>query len=813
MRPVLKSLFLRITARYPGAVLLVAILLGVLSLYIASGLVYEPRMDNLLPQDLDVIKEFNEVVAKTGGSGPLVVTLEKLTQKQAEQIIEDLARKFKAVPGIRYIDYKLPRKFLEDRQLLLASRQDLLELEQLIDEAIDHAREEFGGLYIMGAEDFNPERLQAFAGEYHIFEDLNPYYNGKRVKEFYVKGKAVRNFYMFIQPEGTVTDTAFTENFVRQIQQVIDESGWKAKYPDINVRLTGSIIVRLEENRTIVRDLARAAMIAAGVSGFIIVLYTQSGFSIPLIIFPLLLSLAYTFALTRLLIGHVNIISGFLVAILLGLGIDYGIHLYIRFKQELLKGKPTLNSVELVITQVGRSGAIAMLTTISIFSILIFSSFKGFSEFGQIATMGILSAFVTYFFVFPAQILFYDRIHWLRKPRPRMFNLRISNLYTHTPYFLTALFLLLMVSSLFLLPGVEFEYDFRKLRGASPEAEYETKTTNDFGYAFSPTLILTPTRENLFYVHQALEKIKRRNGKDTTIGHYHSLNLFTKMEYNYKKDVLDRIANTFEEDKDIIILSLGDKRTGQLSDLIYARPFDENRVPQSIVRKLTAGGEYLVLLLSPASKNFFDIRNIFQLEEEIHSLKAALKKQNIPISVLNENLMAAEIMNWVKSNGLQTVAMAIGIVFLILLIDLGSFGLALKTFLPLLTGLALSGALMSVFQIKLNFINFVMVPSIVGIMIDHCIYLAHHILDYNQKNTLKSVKETGSAIILSALTTLAGYASLNVATHAGIRSIAHLMELGIITCTLCALFMLPALFELGHHKLALIKSGSKTARS
>ena len=55
--------------------------------------------------------------------------------------------------------------------------------------------------------------------------------------------------------------------------------------------------------------------------------------------FPLLLSLTYTFALTRLFIGHLNVISGFLVAILMGLGIDYGIHLYIRFKQELLKGK------------------------------------------------------------------------------------------------------------------------------------------------------------------------------------------------------------------------------------------------------------------------------------------------------------------------------------------------------------------------------------------------------------------------------------------------------------------------------------------
>jgi RND superfamily putative drug exporter len=89
-----------------------------------------------------------------------------------------------------------------------------------------------------------------------------------------------------------------------------------------------------------------------------------------------------------------------------------------------------------------------------------------------------------------------------------------------------------------------------------------------------------------------------------------------------------------------------------------------------------------------------------------------------------------------------------------------------------------------------------MLPSIVGIMVDHCIYLIHHILDYTKGETLRSLKETGSAIILSALTTLSGYASLNIANHAGIQSIATLVEIGIIVCTICALFMLPALYDI-----------------
>ena len=66
--------------------------------------------------------------------------------------------------------------------------------------------------------------------------------------------------------------------------------------------------------------------------------------------------------------------------------------------------------------------------------------------------------------------------------------------------------------------------------------------------------------------------------------------------------------------------------------------------------------------------------------------------------------------------------------------------------------------------------------------------------------TVKSLQETGSAIILSALTSLAGYVSLNIAHHAGVRSIATIVEIGIFVCTICALFMLPALFELNMRK-------------
>ena len=355
------------------------------------------------------------------------------------------------------------------------------------------------------------------------------------------------------------------------------------------------------------------------------------------------------------------------------------------------------------------------------------------------------------------------------------------------------------------MPGIKFEYDFQKLRGESPASDYETETTDDFGLAFSPTVILTSEKDNLFYIHEALESIKKENRGKTIIGAQYSMNLFSRKEYESKKEIIARIRNNFEENKDIIRFSLGEERLKKFELLFGVKPFDESHVPIDLQKKLMAGKDYLLLLFSPADKNFFRVENIYQLEDEINALKESMQRQNIKTAILNENLIAAKVLDWVKEKGPKAMLIAFGLVFLILLLDLKSFRLAIITFLPLLTGLALTGGLMAIFNVRLNFINIVMLPSIVGIMIDHCIYLSHHILDYSKGASLKSLQETGSAIMLSALTSLAGYTSLNIAHHAGMNSIATVVELGIITCTVCALYMLPALFEIRKRKFSLFQ--------
>ena len=95
--------FKNITKKYPGTVIFIALVLSGFSIYSAVDLKFSPKMDNLLPQDLPLIQEFNEVVRKTGGSGPLVVVLENLDPIQSSEVIDDLTNIFNRFKYLFYI--------------------------------------------------------------------------------------------------------------------------------------------------------------------------------------------------------------------------------------------------------------------------------------------------------------------------------------------------------------------------------------------------------------------------------------------------------------------------------------------------------------------------------------------------------------------------------------------------------------------------------------------------------------------------------------------------------------------------------------
>ena len=144
-------------------------------------------------------------------------------------------------------------------------------------------------------------------------------------------------------------------------------------------------------------------------------------------------------------------------------------------------------------------------------------------------------------------------------------------------------------------------------RGKSSNADFEAETTADFGFAFYPTVIMTPNKKDLFKIHEALQTIKEKHGDDSTIGIHHSLDLFSLKQYESKKAVLKRIHDKLIKDRDIIEISMGTRRYRKLRRLVEAKPFDERHIPDNLLKRCMAEDQYLLLICSPADKNYFDV--------------------------------------------------------------------------------------------------------------------------------------------------------------------------------------------------------------
>jgi hypothetical protein len=103
-----------------------------------------------------------------------------------------------------------------------------------------------------------------------------------------------------------------------------------------------------------------------------------------LVIIPLIAGLCWSLGFTTLTIGHLNIFTIIFGPMLIGLGIDYGLHFIGRYEEERARSKNARDALERTFTGAGGGMTTAALTTAAAFYTLLFTGFKGLSELGFI---------------------------------------------------------------------------------------------------------------------------------------------------------------------------------------------------------------------------------------------------------------------------------------------------------------------------------------------------------------------------------------------------------------------------------------------
>ena len=204
-----------------------------------------------------------------------------------------------------------------------------------------------------------------------------------------------------------VTAQAVTEEknsaAVLRLRQLVEET--RAEVPGLNVGLTGEPVLDHDEMKQSQSDTTVASIVSLIVCALIFIYgYNETGRPLKATL-CLVVGLAYTMAFTTAVVGHLNILTITFVPILIGLAIDFGVHLITRYEEELRHGKSEDEAMTKAMVFTGQGIFTGAFTTAGAFLAMGFTDFKGIQEMGIICGGGLLVCLVPMMTLLPVLLL------------------------------------------------------------------------------------------------------------------------------------------------------------------------------------------------------------------------------------------------------------------------------------------------------------------------------------------------------------------------------------------------------------------------
>ncbi len=566
------------------------------------------------------------------------------------------------------------------------------------------------------------------------------------------------------------TNLQFSTEVTDKVEALFAELDVEGYAPDMLAKVGGAY-ASSGEAKSIMTDLKSATWVSAGLVVGVLLVGFRSLRGLVVVLIPLVTSVLTTVALARVVLGELNVLTAFLFAVLLGIGVDFAVHL---FAQRQRQG-PRADWGEILAEHL-RPLTASMLTTMGSFLVLTLADFRGFQEFGLIAAIGVGVAFVAALLMVPA-------LDVLLRPAPRA-----SEAFTgpdpergppalRAPRLRWVLLTAAVIVGAFGAPNVKFEQDMRELRAPKGAGEkgiaYQRalKATQDTG---TPVVLLADSSEQL---DQAVEILQSRKESEVLAGterswiqSVHSLSTRMPPEQEAKVAVLARIAETAEG---LRAAAPDHEYAGHLevlTRLATTKPLAKDELPAWAKQLFEErNGDVGNIGLLYTQVNGYDLEQVVFVTRRFTQLMEAPQVRGASTRFILGDLTIA-----VQEDTRRLPPLALAVIALLIFIDLRKFVPSVLTFATLCAGLLLTFGVMGLWPIRINFYNLVVMPAVVGLGIDASIHLWH-------ARRSQGVGATSKAALISAMTTAGGFSGLLVSNHGGLKSIGLLG----VTATLC----------------------------
>jgi hypothetical protein len=602
----------------------------------------------------------------------------------------------------------------------------------------------------------------------------------------------------------------------------------------VRVRLTGPIALQDEEYATLAER--------AGLMGFLMIAAVTLTLWLAVksfrIIFCILATLATGLTLTMgiglFAVGVFNIISIAFVALFVGLGVDFGIQLSVRYRAERYGGKTLDGALVAAGRGVGTPLALAAAATAVGFFSFLPTSYAGVAELGLIAGIGMIIAFVVAITMLPALIML------VRPPgeRSEIGFSRLAGLdafLLHRRRQVVLGFLLVGLVALACVPLVSFDFDPLDLRSHKVES-----VATLFDLAKDPDTspntidVLAPSLADA-------DKLAARLSAAPGIGRTLTLSSFIPDDQETKLAVIrdasflmDAALNPFVQKPpptDAEVVSGFQSTAKALRDAAGSLTSDAAKdavrlasVLENLSRQDPKARARADIALIPGLKAMLDMlrasmqaspvtlksmpadlvrdwvapngaARVQVFPKDSSSGNEAMKKFSAAVLAVTPDANGAPISILESGNTIMGAFLKAGIlafiaITVLLIIALRSLRDVVLTIAPLLLSALLTLATCVLIGLQLNFANVIALPLLLGIGVAFDIYFveawrggAHNLLQ----------SPLTRAVLFSALTTASGFGTLWVSSHPGTASMGELLMISLGWTLVTTLFFLPAL--------------------
>jgi len=596
-----------------------------------------------------------------------------------------------------------------------------------------------------------------------------------------------KNILLFIKPKLPSNETDANTDFVKKLYKTANDLN--IKYKDVaSGEYYGSTVIAVANASQIKSDIQITVSIAMSVLLLILILFYKK-ITIPLILFlPTVFGALLAVVSLYFIREKVSAISLGIGSILLGITLDYSLHILTHFKEN--------NNVKQLYKDITKPILMSSLTTAVAFICLLLLKSQALQDLGIFASISVLGSSLFALLLIP---LLYNPKQENSKQSNNLIDKLASINYDKSKYLLIGIVLLFVVS-LFTYDKVQFNQDLSTMNYMDEPSKVAEKNLENILNLSSKSVYIVAHGTNLdsvLDVNLAVNKLLNKAKADKTILQFSSIGSIV-LSQNEQQKRIDN-WNVFWNDEVKTDIKKNLIKNGETIGFTAAtyQPFynliDKGFKPINLNEyskiKSLLTKEYI------SDKDFKTAVSIVKLNEakKVDLLKEIKK---IPNAVLIDRKQINEtFLGGLKDNFSTLINYSFLAVFLILLLFYRNIELTVFTSFPILLTWMLTLGIMGVFDIQFTIFNVIISTFIFGLGVDYSIFLTNALVkDYTYGT--KEIKTYKVSIILSVLTTVLGVGVLILSKHPALKSISILSLIGIITTLIVSFTVQPFLFRL-----------------